>query len=106
MLELNEQNFEAMVLKSEKPVLVDFWAPWCAPCRVIAPVIESLAKEYGDRFLVGKINVDENPNIAQSSSVLNIPTIIFYKNGKEEARLVGVRSKDEISRKMEEILGS
>ena len=84
------------VLKSEKPVLVDFYADWCGPCNAMAPVIEELAKELEGKVKVGKINVDENPDIAVEYNVMSIPTLIVFKNGKEEKRLVGVQDKEEL----------
>lgn len=95
-IKLSTENFEKEVLKSEKPVLVDFYADWCGPCNAMAPVIEELAKELGGKFKVGKINVDENPDIAVEYNVMSIPTLIVFKNGKEEKRLVGLRNKEEL----------
>ena len=95
-IKLSTENFEKEVLKSEKPVLVDFYADWCGPCNAIAPVIEELAKELEGKVKVGKINVDENPDIAVEYNVMSIPTLIVFKNGKEEKRLVGLRNKEEL----------
>ncbi len=95
-IKLSTENFEKEVLKSEKPVLVDFYADWCGPCNAMAPVIEELAKELGGKVKVGKINVDENPDIAVEYNVMSIPTLIVFKNGKEEKRLVGLRNKEEL----------
>lgn len=95
-LKLSSENFEKEVLKSEKPVLVDFYADWCGPCNAMAPVIEELAKELEKKAKVGKINVDENSDIAVEYNVMSIPTLIIFKNGKEEKRLVGLRDKEEL----------
>ena len=95
-LKLNSENFEKEVLNSDKPVLVDFYADWCGPCKMMAPVVEELASELVERAKVGKINVDENSDIAVEYNVMSIPTLIIFKNGKEEKRLVGVRDKEEI----------
>ena len=95
-IKLSTENFEKEVLKTEKPVLVDFYADWCGPCNAMAPVIEELAKELGGKVKVGKINVDENPDIAVEYNVMSIPTLIVFKNGKEEKRLVGLRNKEEL----------
>ena len=95
-IKLSTENFEKEVLKSEKPVLVDFYADWCGPCNAMAPVIEELAKELEGNVKVGKINVDENPDIAVEYNVMSIPTLIVFKNGKEEKRLVGLRNKEEL----------
>jgi len=95
-LKLSSENFKEEVLNSEKPVLVDFYADWCGPCNAMAPVIEELAKELERKAKVGKINVDENSDIAVEYNVMSIPTLIIFKNGKEEKRLVGLRDKEEL----------
>ena len=97
-LKLSSENFKKEVLNSEKPVLVDFYADWCGPCNAMAPVIEELAKELEEKAKVGKINVDENSDIAVEYNVMSIPTLIIFKNGKEEKRLVGLRDKEELLR--------
>lgn len=86
---LNESNFEQEVLKSDKPVLVDFWATWCGPCRMLAPLISQLAIKYSDSIKVGKVDVDENPLLAQSFNISSIPTLIFFKDGKILSQRVG-----------------
>ena len=86
---LNESNFEQEVLKSDKPVLVDFWATWCGPCRMLAPLISQLAIKYSDFIKVGKVDVDENPLLAQSFNISSIPTLIFFKDGKILSQRVG-----------------
>ena len=95
-IKLSSENFEKEVLKSEKPVLVDFYADWCGPCNAMAPVIEELVTELDGKVKVGKINVDENSDIAVEYNVMSIPTLIIFKNGKEEKRLVGLRDKEEL----------
>lgn len=95
-IKLGSENFEKEVLKSEKPVLVDFYADWCGPCNAMAPVIEELATELDGKAKVGKINVDENSDIAVEYNVMSIPTLIIFQNGKEEKRLVGLRDKEEL----------
>lgn len=95
-IKLSLENFEKEVLKSEKPVLVDFYADWCGPCNAMAPVIEELATELDGKAKVGKINVDENSDIAVEYNVMSIPTLIIFQNGKEEKRLVGLRDKEEL----------
>lgn len=100
MLEVTGDNFEKEVLKSEKPVLIDFWAPWCVPCKVIAPAVEELALELKEKVKVGKANVDDNPELATELSVLNIPTLILFKDGAEAARMIGVNSKEAIKAKV------
>ncbi len=80
-LTFTDQNFEGDVLKSDIPVIVDFWAPWCGPCRIVSPIIEDLSKEYEGKVKVGKLNVDENPQTAQTYGVMSIPSVLFFKNG-------------------------
>ena len=103
MVEINGQNFNREVLDSEKDVLVDFWAPWCVPCKVIAPTVEKIAHEHGDRVKVAKANVDDNPDLATALSIFNIPTLVFFKSGKEHSRLIGVNTKEAIEAKIEKI---
>ena len=94
MFDLTEANFNQEVLKAKLPVLVDFWAPWCGPCLMAGPVIEELAKEYQGKMEIGKLNVDENPKISQKYSIMSIPTVIVFKNGKETKRLIGFPGKN------------
>lgn len=105
MVEITEQNFEEQVLKSGKPVLVDFWAPWCAPCRMIAPTVEAVAKEYAERAVFGKINVDDNQDIAGRYNIRGIPTLLLFKNGQVQEQIVGATSKDVITKMIEKHLG-
>jgi thioredoxin 1 len=105
MLEFTEQNFEDQVLKSGKPVLVDFWAPWCAPCRMMTPTVEAVAKEYADRAVVGKINVDDNQNIAGRYNIRGIPTLLLFKGGEIQEQVVGATSKDAVVKMIEKHLG-
>ena len=92
---LTSENFENEVLKSDKNVLVDFWASWCGPCKMLAPTIEAIAEEY-DSFKVGKVNVDDEPDLAEAYGISSIPTLILFKDGKAADMMVGLRSKDEI----------
>jgi thioredoxin 1 len=94
--EFDDRNFDQEVLQSNQPVLVDFWAPWCGPCRQIAPVIEQLAGENAGAIKVGKLNVDVAPNAAQSYGVSSIPTLMLFKNGEVVERLVGVQPKSRL----------
>lgn len=87
---LSDANFEEKVLKSELPVLVDLWAPWCAPCRMIAPALEELGKEYTGKAVIGKVNVDENPLTARKYGVTSIPTLLFFKGGVVVDQMIGV----------------
>jgi len=98
MVEFSDQNFDQEVLKSDKPVLVDFWATWCAPCRMIAPAVEAIAQEYADRAKVGKLNVDENLSVTGRYNIRGIPTLLLFKNGQIQEQLVGATTKDAISK--------
>lgn len=104
--EVTDATFEAEVLKAGKVAVVDFWAPWCGPCRIIAPVIEELSKEYQGKVLVAKMNVDENPTTPARYGIRAIPTIIFFKNGKEYTRQVGAVGKAELKRIIDQMLES
>jgi thioredoxin 1 len=103
-LEITESNFEEMVSKSGKPVVLDFWAVWCGPCRVIAPFIEELHKEYEGRAFVGKVDVDSNPELANRFRVLNIPTVLFMKNGQVADKQVGACPKQVLVNKLNALL--
>jgi thioredoxin 1 len=100
-LELNDQNFEELVLKSDKPVLVDFWAEWCGPCRMVGPTVEELAKEYEGRAVIGKVNVDHNPNISVQFGIRNIPALLFFKNGQVVDKQIGVAAKNVLAGKLD-----
>lgn len=93
---ITQANFNDEVLKSAQPVLIDFWAPWCGPCRTIAPIVEQLAGELAGRLKVGKLNVDENGAIASQYGVMSIPTLMVFKNGEPVERVVGLRSKKDL----------
>jgi thioredoxin 1 len=104
LLHLTDGNFKKEVLESELPVLVDFWAPWCGPCKMVAPVIEELAKDYSSKIKIGKVDVDNNSQTATSYGIMSIPTLIFFKNGKVTDQVVGALSKSELKNKIEEII--
>lgn len=95
-VKLTKSNFESEVLHSDKPVLVDFWASWCGPCQMLGPVISEIAEEKGDAVKVGKVNVDEEPELSKEFSVMSIPTLVLFKNGKAEKTSVGYIPKDKV----------
>lgn len=101
LVEFTDQNFEERVLKSEKPVLVDFWATWCAPCRAITPAVEALAQEFAGRAVVGKVNVDDNLSVATRYRITGIPALLVFKDGQVAEQLTGARSKDELAKLLE-----
>ncbi|NLY38396.1 MAG: thioredoxin [Firmicutes bacterium] len=102
--EINAGQFDAEVINSSLPVLVDFWAPWCGPCRMLAPVLEEVAREKGDSLKVVKVNVDENPDLASQYEVMSIPTMVFFKNGTVVDSFTGAMSKQELSSRLDALL--
>lgn len=100
-LEFNDSNFQNEVLNSDKPVLVDFWAEWCGPCRIVGPTVEELAKDFEGRAVVGKVNVDENSSVAAQFGIRNIPTLLIFKNGQIVDKQVGVAPKNVLAQKIE-----
>lgn len=105
MIKINDANFKDEVIASDLPVLVDFWAPWCMPCKMIAPAIKEIASEYTGKLKLGKLNVDDNPATATNFGVMNIPTLILFNQGEEVERIVGVVSKGEIAKKISAAFG-
>jgi len=99
-----DANFDKEILKTDKPVLVDFWAPWCEPCRMQGPIIEDVAKTLGDKAKVGKLNVDENPTIAGKYSVMSIPTLMIFKDGKPVKQFVGVQNKETLVSELNKLI--
>ena len=104
--EITDSNFESDVLGSEKPVLVDFWAEWCGPCRMIAPSVEAVAEEYNGRADVYKMNVDENMNVPQRFGIRGIPTLIVFQGGEEKERIVGAVTREAISKALDKYIGT
>jgi thioredoxin 1 len=105
VLEITDSNFENEVATSNVPVLVDFWAAWCAPCRMLAPTVEAIAKDYDGKAKVGKLNVDENNEVSAKFGIKGIPTLILFKNGVEQERVVGATTKDNIARMLDKHMG-
>lgn len=103
-IEITDSNFEEVVMKSDKPVLVDFWAEWCGPCRMVGPVVEELAKEYEGRAVIGKVNVDENPDISVKFGIRNIPALLFFKNGEIVDKQIGAVPKSALAEKLDKQL--
>ncbi|HEX8965700.1 MAG TPA: thioredoxin [Patescibacteria group bacterium] len=101
---ITDQNFQDKVLKAEKPVLVDFWAPWCGPCKIIGPIVEELAKEYEGKLVVGKVNVDENANTAGAYGIMSIPTLAFFKKGQVVKTVIGAQPKESLKKVIDEVL--
>ena len=101
---VDESTFDQTVLKADKPVIVDFWATWCKPCVMIAPILDELADEYNDRISFVKLDVDQSPKTAAKYGVMSIPTLIIFKNGEPVSNIVGLRPKEELKRSLEDIL--
>ncbi len=100
----DDRGFDRAVLQAEVPVLVDFWAPWCGPCRMVAPMVEQLAGEYAGRLRTVKVNVDESPAVAKRYGIQSIPTLALFRQGKEVRRLIGGRSKTELASAIQQVL--
>lgn len=103
-LELTDSNFDDIVLKSDKPVIVDFWAVWCGPCRIIGPIVQEIGEEYSDQVVVGKLDVDNNPGVSRKYGIRNIPTLLFFKNGEVVDKQVGSVPKPVLVKKLEKYL--
>ncbi|HET6777200.1 MAG TPA: thioredoxin [Actinomycetota bacterium] len=99
--DVTDQDFEEHVLKSDEPVLVDFWAEWCVPCHMVSPVVEEIGQEKGESLRVAKLNIDENPEVTRRYGVMSIPTLMLFKGGEEKARVVGARGKEALLREID-----
>jgi len=103
-IELNDANFDEIVLKSHKPVMVDFWAEWCGPCRLVGPIVSEIAQEYKEKAVIGKVDVDNNPGISAKYGIRSIPTILFFKGGEMVNKQVGAVPKSNLVSKLEALL--
>ncbi|MEE4196600.1 MAG: thioredoxin [Bacteroidales bacterium] len=103
-VEVNDSNFEEVVIKSDKPVIVDFWAEWCGPCRMIGPIIEELSEDYNDQVVCTKLDVDSNPGVASKYGIRNIPTVLFFKGGEIVDKQVGAVPKSNLEAKLKPLL--
>lgn len=103
-IEITDSNFQELVANADKPVLIDFWAEWCGPCKMVSPLVEELASEYDGKAIIGKINVDDNPNISAEFNIRSIPTLLFFKDGKIVDKQVGFVPKNILADKLEAVL--
>lgn len=104
IIDLTDESFEELLKTSDKPVMVDFWAPWCGPCKAISPTVEALAKEYGDQMVFAKVNVDDNPLSPSKFGVQAIPTLIFFKNGDVAEQITGMVAKEKLEETLKSVL--
>ncbi len=103
-VDVTDASFQADVLDNDLPVLVDFWAPWCGPCRMVAPVVDELAEEYDGKVAFYKLNTDENPNVATTYGIRSIPTLLVFKDGEVSGQIVGFRPKGDLAKRLDEVL--
>ena len=105
-MEIKQENFDTLIAQSDKPVLVDFWAPWCGPCRMLAPVVEQVSEENADKLTVGKVNLDDCPELAMKFGVMSIPTLILFKDGQIVDKRIGYQPKNELDEMIRVAFGS
>jgi len=105
-IEFTDASFESEVIQSDVPVLVDFWAPWCGPCKMVAPIVEEIASEYDGKIKVGKMNTDENQQVPMKYGIMSIPTLMIFKNGEVSERIVGAQPKQAITEKIKTVLAN
>jgi len=105
-IEFNDSNFSSEVLEADVPVLVDFWAPWCGPCKMIAPMVEEISAEYTGKVKVGKLNTDDNQSVAAQYGIMSIPTLMIFKNGEVVERIIGAQPKEALTEKIDSVLAS
>ncbi len=104
-ISVSDSNFDQTVLQAETPVLVDFWAPWCRPCLMVAPILDELAKEYSGKVSMVRLDVDQNPKTASKYSIMSIPTLLLFKKGEPVSHIVGFRPKEELKQSLDDVLG-
>jgi thioredoxin 1 len=103
-IEITDSNFEEQVVNTDKPVIIDFWAEWCGPCRMVGPIVDELAEDYKDQIIVGKLDVDSNPDVTSRFGIRNIPTVLFLKNGEVVDKQIGAVPKSSLEEKLKNIL--